>query len=158
MKPIEATKLDAALREIGVDSAALPELAKLEPTKLRRVMKTFSQALGVPCAHCHDPKNFRAPTPNKAIATRMWNDYTRRLTFATGAPAYCDSCHQGHAKFLDRGDHVALSEWMTENFTHTLKPRGDSTTDHDSNVEHGCRTCHGEPFNAKILEKWAVSR
>jgi hypothetical protein len=149
MKPIAATAMENDLKEIGIDPKALPPLNKLEPEKLRSVMKTFTRALGVQCNHCHDTKDFRAPTPNKKIATHMWNDFTRTLAMNNGGPnggtLYCDSCHGGHSQFLDRKDLVGLGQWMQENYVDKLK-RADKK-------DHACESCHGDPFEGKILTK-----
>ena len=145
MKPILASSMDAKLLDIGVDPSAVPPLNKLDPKMLRDVMNTFTKALGVGCGHCHE-KDFKAPTANKKIATRMWNDYTRSLTLTSGEPLYCDSCHGGRARFLERSDPNALGTWMQENYVDKVA-RADGK-------EHGCGTCHGDPFAGKILSKW----
>lgn len=150
MKPLAKTAFTEDLKELGIDPAALPPLNKLEPEKLRSVMKTFTKSLGVRCNHCHDPNDFRAPTPNKTIATHMWNDFTRTLTMASGGPdgegpIYCDSCHGGRSKFLDRNDRGELGRWMQSNYVDALK-----RTDQK---EHGCETCHGRPFQGMIFNQ-----
>jgi hypothetical protein len=146
MKPIKASAMEADLKAIGLDIKKLPPLNKLEPDKLRKVMQTFKTSLGVQCTGCHDANDFKAATPNKKVATHMWNDWVRGLTMEDGSPLYCDSCHQGSAKFLDRHDKKALSGWMDANFVSKLK-RADKK-------EHGCETCHGDPFEPKLLDKW----
>lgn len=153
MKPIAPSAMEGKLREIGLDPAALPPLDKLDAKTLRDVMNTFTKALGVQCSHCHE-KDFRAPTAKKKIATRMWNDFTRALALeGSGGPGgeggaiYCDSCHGGRAQLLDRHDLVALGGWMQENYVDKLK-RADRK-------DHGCETCHGDPFEGKILStRW----
>jgi hypothetical protein len=140
-----ATAMAGQLSEIGLDVKALPPLNKLTPEQLRKVMKTFASSLGVKCDGCHDTRDFRATTPQKKIATHMWNDFTRVLATADGAPVYCDSCHGGHAEFLDRHDKRALSTWMQDNYVDKLK-RVD-------NKDHGCETCHGDPMEPKIFAK-----
>jgi len=140
-----ATQMEAELREIGLDPAALPVLSKLPPQQLRRVMKTFTKSLGVPCAGCHDTNDFRAATPQKTIATHMWNDFTRGLAFEDGRPLYCDSCHDGRKALLDRRDKKALGHQMEEAFVKPLK-RTDGQ-------DHGCETCHGASFEGEIFAK-----
>lgn len=135
--------MEAELREIGLDPRDLPPLSKMDPAMLRKVMKPFAKSLGVQCSHCHDTKSFKAPTPNKKIATHMWNDFVRGLAFQDGSPLFCDSCHGGKATFLDRSQMPALAEYMTANYV-SLLARTDKK-------EHGCATCHGEPFEGKIL-------
>jgi len=139
------TAMEADLKELGLDPKALPPLEKLEPSTLRKVMKTFTKSLGVPCAACHDVQDFRAATPKKTIARHMWNDFARGLATTDGAPLYCDSCHAGKATFLDRSDRKRLADWMQQGYVSTL-----SRTD---GKEHHCATCHGEPFEGHIFGK-----
>ena len=140
---ITPTAMANELKELGLDPKALPPLSKLDPTTLRKVMKTFTRSLGVQCNGCHDTKDFKAPTAQKKIATHMWNDFARGLAFEDGAPVYCDSCHGGHKEFLERRDTRRLGDWMTQNYTGKLKRI-------DGN-EHTCETCHGDPFEGDIF-------
>jgi cytochrome c7-like protein len=144
-RAIAASTMAGDLKEIGLDPKGLPPLNKMDPEKLRKVMKTFTKALGTQCNGCHDPNDFRAPTPKKKIAARMWNDFTRGLTMEDGTPVYCDACHGGKMQFLDRHDLKALGAWMDQNMVTKLK-RTDGK-------DHGCETCHGDPFEPKILTK-----
>lgn len=145
MRPPVATAMERELRELGIDARALPTLDRLPPDKLRGVMNTFTKALGVPCSHCHDTSDFRAPTANKRIARRMWDDVTRGLSLEDGGPLYCDSCHGGRAELLDRADLEALGAWMAASYVDALR-RVDGG-------DHGCETCHGEPFEPRIFSK-----
>jgi Cytochrome c7 and related cytochrome c len=135
--------MEGKLREIGLDPAALPPLNKLDAKTLRDVMNTFTKALGVQCSFCHE-KDFKAPTAKKKIATHMWNDFTRPLGMEGGV-LYCDSCHAGRVQVLDRHDLRELGTWMQSNYVDKLK-RSDRK-------EHTCDTCHGDPFEGKILTK-----
>ncbi len=144
MKSIAPSAMEAKLRDIGLDPAALPPLNKLDATALRGVMNTFTKALGVQCSHCHE-KDFKAPTEKKKIATHMWNDFTRSLALEGGGALYCDSCHGGRAELLDRRDLGALGAWMQDNYVDKMK-RADKK-------DHGCDTCHGDPFEGKVLTK-----
>jgi hypothetical protein len=150
MKPIMASAMAADLKEIGLDTKALPPLAKMDPEKLRKLMKTFTKSLGVQCSECHDPNDFKAWTPNKRIASGMWNEFVRGLAMEDGSLLYCDSCHQGSMQFLDRKDKKVLSSWMDANFVSKLKRR--------NGKEHGCGTCHGDPFEPKFLEAWSKEK
>lgn len=134
------------LQALGLDVAKLPPLDKLQGETLRKVMKTFSRALGAKCTDCH-AENFAAPTPQKRIAERMWDEFVRGLAQKDGKPHYCDSCHQGRMKFLQHGDGKALARWMDEHYVASVK-RTDGK-------EHNCSTCHGDPFNGDFLEVWA---
>jgi hypothetical protein len=137
--------MSAELNELGLDPAALPALNKLAPEQLRKVMKTFTKALGVQCNGCHDTSNFRAPTRNKTITTHMWNDFSRGLVLADdGRPAYCDSCHGGRRSFLDRKDPHAVAAWMDDGVARLKRVDG---------KEHSCETCHSDPVEPKIFSK-----
>ena len=150
-----ATAMEADLKELGLDPKALPPLGKLEASTLRKVMRTFTRSLGVPCAACHDVKDFRAPTPKKTIATHMWNDFARGLAMRDGSPLYCDSCHGGKATFLDRSDRKELAGWMRRAFVEGLDvvPRERGPLARTDGKEHNCATCHGEPFEGDIFGK-----
>lgn len=142
--PVHATTMELRLREIGVDPSALPPLNKLDATALRDVMNTFTKALGVKCSYCHE-KDFKAPTANKKITTHMWDEFTRGLALEGGGALYCDSCHSGQPRFLDRSNVVQLGDYMQDNYVEHVK-RTDKK-------EHSCETCHGEPFEGDILTK-----
>ena len=146
MKAISPTTMTADLQAIGLDPKNLPTLAKMDPDKLRKVMRTFTKSLGVKCGDCHNESDFSAPTPAKKIAAHMWDDYVRALAMNGGAPIYCDTCHQGRPKFLNRTDKKALSKWMNANFVDKLTRR--------DKKDHGCETCHGDPFESQILAQW----
>lgn len=146
MKDLAPSAMAADLQEIGLDPKALPPLDKIAPDKLRKVMKTFTKALGMQCTGCHDANDFRAPTKNKKIAARMWSEYVRGLAMEDGSALYCDSCHQGAKEPLDRHDKKALAGWMDQNFVTKLK-RVDGK-------DHSCETCHGEPFEPHALAQW----
>jgi hypothetical protein len=146
MKPLAPSTMLADLTALGLDPAALPPLDKLPPETLRKVMKTFSKALGARCSDCHT-KDFAAPTERKTIAIGMWDHFVRDLATKDGAPIYCDSCHQGTlTPLLDRHDDKVLEHWMDENFVRGLKRR--------DGKKHDCATCHGDPFEGHFMRTW----
>ncbi len=148
MKALAPTAMVADLKGMGLDPNALPPLDQLPPETLRKVMKTFSKALGARCDDCHIAKDFAAPTPRKAVAIGMWNHFVRELAAKDGSPVYCDSCHQGTmTPLLDRHDDDALGHWMQANYVAPLKRR--------DGKDHKCATCHGEPFEGHFLKAWA---
>jgi hypothetical protein len=144
MKLVSATTMAAELQSVGLDPKNLPPLNKLNTAQMKKVMATFTKALGWTCKDCHGTGNFEAPTPHKKVATRMWDDYVRNSSHAAGG-LYCDSCHQGKAHFLDRTDKKALGAWMDQEYTKKWKHNG---------KEAKCSTCHGEPFNPSIIAAW----
>ena len=147
LKPVAPSAMLAELQNLGLDPKTMTSLAKLDPKTQRKVMGTFTKSLGVKCTHCHDESNFEAATPMKKLTLRMWDDFVRGLAFDDGSAVYCDSCHQGSAKLIDRTDKKALGAWMDENFVAKMSRR--------DGQEHGCATCHGDPFEGDFLEEWA---
>jgi hypothetical protein len=142
-KPVVASALLAKLIEGGLDPKNLPELTKLGPAELNKVMTSFKKSLGVECNFCHTA-NFAADHPMKNVARKMWNENVRGITFDGGA-LYCDSCHQGKAQFLDKSDKKMLASWMDVEYTKRMKRNGQAQI---------CATCHGEPFNPDFIESW----
>jgi hypothetical protein len=142
-----STNMAGDLKALGLDVTNLPTLASLDSATRQGVMNTFVKALGVQCTYCHG-SDYAAPTTEKNIAGKMWDNFVRGLAFADKSPIYCDSCHQGYPKFLDRSNHQVLSQWMHDNFV-TKLARQDGQT-------HSCATCHGKPFNGPFLDQWGM--
>jgi hypothetical protein len=149
MKPITASAMETQIKELGLDMKALPALGKIERPKLMKVMQSFSKALGTKCEGCHEPNDFRAWTPKKKVAAKMWDEFVRKLALEDGSPLYCDSCHNGRMEFLDHHDKKELGKWMDTNFVSKLR-RVDKQ-------DHGCDTCHGDPFEGEFLKAWAAA-
>ncbi len=145
MKPPIATAMKSDLEALGLDLSHLPPLGKLEPRTLRKVMPLFAKALGVKCTGCH-ADDIAAPTPNKKVATKMWNEFVVKLSASDGTPIFCDSCHQGRELALDRRDEHVLGEWMNLHFVKELSRR--------DSQDNSCATCHGEPRQMRFLDKW----
>jgi len=146
MQPIKSSAMAEELKKLGIDPLKPQPLNKLSPDTIRKLMPTFAKSLGVQCVACHDTNNFKAWTPKKKIASKMWEEFVVKMAMDDKTPLYCDSCHQGHEKFLDRKDPKALSAWMDANYVKKLK-RADKK-------EHSCEQCHGDPFEPKILANW----
>lgn len=145
MNAIRGSTMQKDLEAIGLDVKKLPTLAKMDQVKKHKVMNTFTKALGVKCTGCHT-ENFKAETPHKKVARKMWDQWVVGLAMEDGTLLYCDSCHQGHDEFLDKRDKKALSTWMADNFVAKLK-RNDKK-------EQECASCHGDPFVAEFLGSW----
>lgn len=146
-KAIAPTEMGPALKELGIDVKNLPPLNKIPPDKIRKVMNTFTKALGTTCTGCHDADDFKKATPNKKVASRMWNEFVRGYAMQGGGAVYCDSCHSGKMTFLVRDPGLKeLSTWMDENFVSKLKKT--------NGQPHSCETCHGDPMEGKFLHTW----
>ncbi len=148
MPAIRPSTLLAKLTKVGLDPKALPPMSKLSKEQRLVHMQLFTASLGIPCGECHQEGNPKAETRRTKIARKMWDEYVVKLTMASGDPVFCDSCHQGKVKMLDRTDREALAQWMDENFEHGLKQKDGS--------EHGCESsqCHKDEGD-QFLTKWA---
>jgi hypothetical protein len=146
MKSPAASTMLADLDRLALDQNHLPPIEKLDPRSLRGVMKLIAKSLGARCGDCHQEGDFAAPTPRKKLAAKMWDEFVVKLALADGAPLFCDSCHHGRAKQLNRADKKALSKWMDENFVDKLKRR--------DGRDHDCETCHVN-MDMRFLNKWA---
>lgn len=136
----------ADLQGLALDPKNLPPIEKLDPKALRRVMKLIAKSLGATCGDCHREGDFALPTPRKKVAAKMWDEFVTKLALADGTPLFCDSCHQGRTKQLDRTDKKALGRWMDANFVGKLKRKDDK--------DHECETCHVD-MDMRFLTKWA---
>ncbi len=145
MKTPVPSAVGAELVSLGLDPKDLPPIEKLEPRALRGVMKIIAKSLGVRCADCHQEGDFAAPTRRKKIAARMWNELAARLTAADGSPLFCDSCHQGRIKLLDRSDKKALGKWMQTAFVDGLARK--------DGQPQKCESCH-VGWDMTFLTSW----
>lgn len=150
MKPLATSAMAEDLKKLGIDPLKPQPLNKLSPDTIRKLMPTFAKSLGVKCEFCHDTNNFKAWTPKKRIASKMWQELVVGMSMDDGSALYCDSCHGGKAEFLDRADKKALSGWMDTNYVKKLK-RSDKK-------DHSCEQCHGDPFEPKVLDQWAKAK
>ncbi len=145
MKAPVASAVGADLTALGLDPKNLPPIEKLEPRALRGVMKIMARSLGLRCAECHVDGDFAAPTRRKKIAAHMWNEFAAGLTLADGSAVFCDSCHQGRVKLLDRSDKKALGKWMQASFVDGLARK--------DGQPGKCESCHVD-WNMTFLTGW----
>ena len=144
MKAPIPSALVADLQALGLDAKNLPPIEKLEPKTLRGVMKLLAKSLGAKCGDCHTEGDFAAPTRRKKIAAKMWDEFVAELSLG-GQPLFCDSCHQGRIKQLDRTDKKALGKWMDANFAQKLTRK--------DGKDEGCESCHVD-WDMTFLTKW----
>ncbi|MDW8251998.1 MAG: hypothetical protein RMJ98_22095, partial [Myxococcales bacterium] len=151
MKPISPSTMAADLKEAGLDINKLQPMAKMKTTEKSKVMKAISKATGIECKGCHVEGNYKADTPNKQIAKRMWDEYVVGMKLAGGGDLFCDSCHHNHDDILTRGNKDAVSKYMDENYVKKLASK--------DGKEMGCPTCHTSDFEMKIFEKvWKIKK
>jgi hypothetical protein len=159
---IVPSKMIADIKAIGVDLASPGDLSKMDMSKKKKLMPFFVKALGMSsCEGCHVAGDFKAPTHNKAMAASMWTHFVKDLRAQGGGAMFCDSCHQGKQKLLDRGSGAdpaelkkekkkALAKFMNANYVEKLQ-RADKK-------DNGCPTCHTEPFENQIFAKlWKIA-
>jgi hypothetical protein len=148
--PIRPSALLAEVQKIGVDTTK--PLSSIPLPQKKQLMKLFKQALGYDsCTGCHVADQYEKPTRNKAITRKMWDTFLVQLRDDKGGPLFCDSCHGGKAKSLDRSAMEGLQRIMETDYQGKLT-RADKQP-------HDCSTCHGkgqEP-EPKIIEKlWGI--
>jgi hypothetical protein len=147
MGGIHPTRMTEALRAAGLDVRALPPLESLAPGPKQRVMRTFTEALGIPCLDCHAPDDqFTADTKRKRVAKRMWNEIVRVVAMKDGSPVYCDSCHDGALYHLDRRNKSDVAAYMCNAMIGDMR-RIDGRS-------HDCTTCHGDPPDFTLIASW----
>lgn len=146
MSSVHPTRFAADLQALGLDPKNLPQMEALDARQVRRVMGLFTKSLGVRCEACHQQSGFNKATPMKIATREMWNQITRGRTTAGGEPIFCDSCHDGNRRFLDRRDDKALGAWMKKELVEGLS--------HPSHAKEGCASCHGDPFEPDIIGAW----
>ena len=121
---IVPSKMIADIKAIGIDLANPGDLAKMDMSKKKKLMPFFVKALGMSgCDGCHVAGDFKAATHNKQMASSMWNHFVKDLRANGGGAMFCDSCHQGKQKLLDRSDKKALSKFMIANYEDKLAAR-----------------------------------
>ena len=144
MKAPMPSALVAELQALGLDPKNLPPIEKLEPKTLRGVMKLLAKSLGAKCGDCHTEGDFAAQTRRKKVAAKMWDEFVAKLSLQ-GQPLFCDSCHQGRIKQLDRSDKKALGKWMDANFAQNLVRK--------DGKDEACESCHVD-WDMTFLTKW----
>jgi len=143
MEGVWSTRMGGALAAAGLDVHDLPPLERLSAGQKQKVMRTFTESLGIPCLGCHSEESFAADTRRKRIAKRMYNEIVRALALRDGEPVYCDSCHDGDLFMLDRRDTARLTRHMSQVMVGQLT-RVDGRP-------HDCTSCHGDPPDFKML-------
>lgn len=148
--PLRPSKMIEDLKALGLDPQKLPDLGKIDLARKKKLMPLFQRSMGyTSCAGCHVEGNFAQVTRAMQITSAMWKHYLVELREDKGGALFCDSCHAGQAKVLDRRDKKALAKFMTENYEAKLS-RADKK-------DLGCTTCHGEDMQMKIIARlWNI--
>ncbi len=148
--PIQPSKMLEDVKKIGIDLRKVGDLEKIELSQKKQLMQLFQRSMGyTSCTGCHAEDDFKKDTRNLQITRQMWRHYVVALRDEKGGALFCDSCHAGSAKVLDRGDKKALTRFMTEYYEAKLT-RADRK-------DHTCTGCHGDDMQMKIIEKvWKI--
>jgi hypothetical protein len=150
---LSATRYEAELKKLGFDGKkAIPDLEKMDLAAKKKLMPLFQKALGyAECTGCHAADgDYHTSTRNMKISRKMWSQFVAATRDDKGGLVFCDSCHNGATKILNRMDHKAVGKFMHENYVAKLT-RADKQ-------ENGCATCHGTPMQPDIIEKvWGIA-
>lgn len=68
---------------------------------VKRLMRTFTKALGVKCRHCHDMDDMSADTPKKETARqmmRMVRTINKKYLARSRHEVDCATCHRGKTR------------------------------------------------------------
>jgi hypothetical protein len=68
---------------------------------VKRLMRTFTKALGVKCGHCHDMSDMSVDTPRKETARqmmRMVQTINKKYLPRARNQVDCATCHRGRKK------------------------------------------------------------
>lgn len=151
-----STKLRASamledVKKIGLDIKKLPEFDKMPLAQKKKLMPLFQKAMGfADCQGCHVKDDWKAETRNLKITRGMWKHFVVAVRDEKGGPVFCDTCHDGSPKNLDRSDHKAMEKFMEDEYEHKLT-RADKK-------EMECTTCHSDSMEMKIIEKvWGIA-
>jgi len=150
MQPPTATALGPSLAAIGFDPAHLPAFEDIPAEQRQKMMPLFAKSLGVPCEGCHAPSDFFTVTPRMRVAEQMWQHFVRALETSDKQPLFCDSCHHGSMRILDRKSPESVALWMDQSYVAKLARRDEA--------EHACPTCHGEPAEMRFIRFWAAGK
>jgi hypothetical protein len=147
--PIRPSALLAEVKKLGIDTTKPLSAIPLQIKK--QLMPLFKQALGYEsCSGCHIGNDYDKPTRNKEITRKMWEKFLVGMRDAQGGGLFCDSCHGGRAKSLDRTAMEGVQRLMETDYV-TKLARADKQP-------HDCTACHGKEPEPKIIEKlWGIA-
>jgi hypothetical protein len=151
LPPMKSSML-AELVALGLEPTKLPKLDAMDESTKKKLMPLLQRSLGYgSCTGCHAPGDLHKETRQTKIAEEMWDHFVVELRDAKGGAVFCDSCHQGKADVLARGNLDTLNQFMDDHYV-----SGFTRADGE---EHGCSTCHGGEFEMKIIDKlWEIPR
>jgi hypothetical protein len=149
--PIGPSKLAEEVKKAGIDIAKSPSLEKMASGDKKKLMPFFVKALGMKdCSGCHASlSDYKTVTRNMQLTRGMWTHFVAQARDASGGTMFCDSCHVGSAKILNRSDKDAVKKFMQAEYVGKLK-RADKK-------DMECMSCHGDAMDLDIFGKlWNV--
>ncbi|MBK9258351.1 MAG: hypothetical protein IPM54_00775 [Polyangiaceae bacterium] len=149
--PIRESKMLADVKKIGLDINKLPEFDKMPLAQKKKLMPLFQKAMGYgDCWGCHVKDDYKAETRHLKITRGMWKHFVVAVRDEKGGAVFCDTCHDGNEKNLDRSDRKAVEKFMEDEYEHKLT-RADKK-------DMECSTCHSDTMEMKIIEKvWGIA-
>ena len=151
--PLSPTKFAAELKKLGLDGTKpMPDLEKMDLAAKKKLMPLFTKALGYDsCNGCHAADgDYQTSTRNMKISRKMWSQFVAATRDEKGGTMFCDSCHNGATKILNRTDQKAVGAFMHANYVAKIT-RADKQ-------ENTCSTCHSTPLQPDIIEKlWGIA-
>lgn len=149
--PVVESKMLEDLKKAGVAIDKIGDLEKLPLAAKKKVMPLMQKALGYEaCTGCHVEGDYKKDTRNMKISREMWRAYSVALRDEKGKAVFCDNCHSGQAKVLNRADKEALKQFMEDEYEHKFFLPGKKAAE--------CSTCHGDAMELKVIEKmWKIA-
>jgi hypothetical protein len=149
--PIRESKMLDDVKKAGVDLKKIPDFDKMPLATKKKLMPLFQKAMGyADCQGCHVKDDFKAETRHIKITRGMWKHFVVAVRDEKGGAVFCDTCHEGSDKNLDRSDRKAVEKFMEEEYEHKLTKA--------DKKEMECTTCHTDTMEMKIIEKvWGIA-
>jgi hypothetical protein len=149
--PIRASAMLEDAKKAGLDLKKIPDFDKMPLATKKKLMPLFQKAMGyADCQGCHVKDDYKAETRHLKITRGMWKHFVVEVRDEKGGAVFCDSCHEGSDKNLDRSDRKAMEKFMEDEYEHKLT-RADKK-------EMECTTCHTDTMEMKIIEKvWGIA-
>jgi hypothetical protein len=149
--PIRESKMLEDVKKIGLDIKKLPDFDKMPMAQKKKLMPLFQKAMGYgDCWGCHVKDDYKAETRHLKITRGMWKHFVVAVRDEKGGAVFCDTCHEGSDKNLDRSDRKAVEKFMEDEYEHKL-------TKSDKKAME-CTTCHTDTMEMKIIEKvWGIA-
>jgi len=148
--PIRESKMLEDVKKAGVDLKKIPDFDKMPLATKKKLMPLFQKAMGyADCQGCHVKDDFKAETRHIKITRGMWKHFVVAVRDEKGGAVFCDTCHDGSDKNLDRSDRKAMEKFMEDEYEHKLTKA--------DKKEMECTTCHSDTMEMKIIEKlWGI--